>query len=149
MWTIEERVCLAVLILISMIDIRKRKIPNWVLVVSGLTAFIYQMMNQTKRVEVLLAGITCGTIFLLVSRVTKEGLGYGDSWAIVILGGYLGIWKLLEVLAGAFLVAALWSVVVLSGRMIRGKRTLQYRIPFFPFLMFGYVAVLLEEGGVL
>lgn len=47
--------------------------------------------------------MTVGILFLLISKVTEEGFGYGDSLAILILGIYLGFWGLIGVLSGAFL----------------------------------------------
>ena len=43
-----------------------------------------------------------GVLFLGFSWATRERMGYGDSWAILILGIFLGLWGLLEVLAAAF-----------------------------------------------
>lgn len=149
MWTLEEKICLVILVLMAIIDMRKRQIPENMLAVCGIIVLVYHLINHTKNAGVLLGGVGCGILFLLVSRFTEEALGYGDSWVILILGGYCGIWKLLEILAGAFFMAGLCSIVVLGSRKIRGKRAKQYRLPFIPFLMAGYAVVLLEEGGIL
>ena len=55
-------------------------------------------MEQTNVGDLagICAGIGVGVLFLLVSKVTEEAIGYGDSVAIMILGGYLGFWKLWE-----------------------------------------------------
>mgnify|MGYP000600478300 CR=1 FL=1 len=61
-------------------------------------------MEQTNVGDLagICAGIGVGVLFLLVSKVTEEAIGYGDSVAIMILGGYLGFWKVVGVLAAAF-----------------------------------------------
>ena len=57
-----------------------------------------EKMEQTnvENLVGICAGIGVGVLFLLVSKVTEEAIGYGDSVAIMILGGYLGFWKLWE-----------------------------------------------------
>lgn len=64
-----------------------------------------EKMEQTnvENLVGICAGIGVGVLFLLVSKVTEEAIGYGDSVAIMILGGYLGFWKVVGVLAAAFL----------------------------------------------
>ena len=51
--------------------------------------------------------------FLLISKLTKESFGYGDSILIVIMGAFLGFWSLMSVLFMAFFMAGLFSVIML------------------------------------
>ena len=87
-------------------------------------------------------GIAVGALFLLVSRITREGMGYGDSWAIFILGIYLGIWKLLEALSAAFLFLGAAAVICLLIK----KMSRKYKLPFVPFLAIGYLCSILTGG---
>ena len=63
--------------------------------------------------------------------------------AIMILGGYLGILEVVEVLAAAIFTSGVCSVILaLRGRV--------KTMPFFPFLTLGYILMLAEQrGGVL
>ena len=74
---------------------------------------------------------------------------------ILLLGIYLGIWKLLIVLSGAFFLLTLAAVVLLSYYSIRGKGMAQgtvgmkkisrkYALPFYPFLTCGYILYLVS-----
>lgn len=67
-----------------------------------------------------------GVLFLLVSKVTEEAIGYGDSVAIMILGGYLGFWKVVGALAVAFFTSGVCSVIL----AFRG------RVKTMPFSLF-------------
>ena len=107
------------------------------------------------NVWILGGGIAVGLCFLGISRLTGEGIGYGDSIMILLLGIYLGIWKLLIVLSGAFFLLALAAVVLLSYYSIRGKGMAQgtvgmkkisrkYALPFYPFLTCGYILYLVS-----
>ena len=59
----------------------------------------------------------------------------GDSWMILNMGIFLGIWNLLGMLMLAFLVAAMAAGAGLwSGKW---KRTT--RMSFYPFLLIGYL----------
>ena len=74
-------------------------------------------------------GAGVGILFLLVSKVTREGFGYGDSWAILALGIYLGLWGVLDVLVGTFCFLAVAALVCLTAKKMSRKHT----IPFIPF----------------
>ena len=95
-------VVLLILTWLSVSDIRNKKVSRKVLTLWGiLTVFwkivdFYQIrvflekMEQTNVDDLagICAGIGVGVLFLLVSKVTEEAIGYGDSVAIMILGGY-------------------------------------------------------------
>ena len=44
-----------------------------------------------------LGGVAIGVVFFMLSKCTKESVGYGDSWLILLLGIFLGereYWRL-------------------------------------------------------
>ena len=72
-------VCMGILILASAIDIKYRKIPVWILSGIIVAAFFYQSLWGGEDVVLIAGGAAVGAAFLLISRVTKEAVGYGDS----------------------------------------------------------------------
>lgn len=74
----------------------------------------------------------------MLSKWTREGLGYGDSWMILILGISLGLWDILLLLSIALICSGILAIMLL----IRGKWSRKVSFPFVPFLMLGYVGVL-------
>ena len=131
---------------LSFADIRSRKIPTTGLILWGVLTALYQgwlVWRGELRIENVCLGAGVGIIFLVVSKITDEAIGYGDSVAITILGTYLGFWVILENLAGAFFLSALWSIGQISIRKSK------HSIPFIPFLTAGYLFILIERGGVL
>ena len=90
----------------------------------------------------LIAGGAVGAGFLAVSKISGEAMGYGDSILITILGGFLGFWNILSVLTAAFLLAAVFSAVMLVRRGFTRKSS----FPFVPFLTAAYIGVLLTGG---
>ena len=81
------------------------------------------------------AGAGTGIVFLIISKVTDESFGYGDSILILIMGGFLGFWNILTVLLTAFSMAALFS----SFMLIRKKFHRKSAFPFVPFLTASYI----------
>lgn len=138
MWTLSQIVCLMFLIGMSVVDIRCHKVSVNVLIAGTVCAVLYQIFQMcsagTEMLQIA-GGAGIGLIFLLVSKVTREGIGYGDSWGILSLGIYLGFMKLIEVLAGALFLLVIISIVMLSVKRMSRKFTLA----FYPFLTAGYV----------
>ena len=134
-------VCMGILILASAIDIKYRKIPVWILSGIIVAAFFYQSLWGGEDVVLIAGGAAVGAAFLLISRVTKEAVGYGDSLGILGLGIYLGLWGLVEILAGAFFMLALCGAFVLAVKRMSRKCAL----PFYPFLAAAYAIWVIGE----
>lgn len=131
----DQMVCLGILVIVSAIDIKYRKIPAEILAAINVGAFLFQCLCHKEDAALVAGGIVTGIMFLLISKVTGEGVGYGDSLGILGLGIYLGLWKLFEVLAGAFFLLALCAIIVL----VRKKMSRKMSLPFYPFLTIAYV----------
>ncbi len=143
MWHISNIMGLLLLFIFSYIDIRLRKVPVRLLIFSNMAAFAHHLIFRDINLWVLTGGILVGALFLFVSKATNEEVGYGDSWGILILGTYMGIWGLLEVLSIAFLFLGAAAGIVLCNKRMSRKCAL----PFFPFLTGGYIVTLMLRGG--
>lgn len=144
MW-ISRMAALIVLFILAFIDIRRREIPVSILIAANISVLIYYFINKEMNIYLIIGGAGVGFFFLGISKVTREGIGWGDSWGILILGMYLGLWKLLIVLTAAFFFLAVFAAAMLY----RKKMSRRCRLPFFPFLTAGYLTLLAEEGGIL
>lgn len=121
--------------ILSVYDIKTRKIPGWLFYVGMGGVILLKCLY--KNISLLQAGIGIGigVIFCIISKVTEETFGMGDSYLITILGGLVGAWNLLYILAYAFLFSASYSIILLVRK--RFRRNLQ--IPFVPFILFAYI----------
>ena len=119
MWTISKVLAMAVLTGLSVMDYRIRKVPRDVLLLCMAGVIIYQVLTGNVDWKLSVAGGLSGILFLWISKITNEAIGYGDSLAILILGIYLGIIGLI--------------CVVIK----RKKKGLAF--PFYPFLTVGYL----------
>lgn len=79
-----------------------------------------------------------GVLFLIISKCTKEAIGYGDSWMILLLGVYLGLWNILWLLSIAFVLSGVMSAFVLR----KNKYFSKVSFPFIPFLAVSYAGVM-------
>lgn len=120
-------------------DIRKREIPMVYLISGTAGAVGIQVFARPQQWYECLLGIVIGILFCLLSKVTMEQIGYGDSWMILNLGICFGAWKLLVILSLGFGVC---SLITVFG-VLRKKLHRKDRIPFYPFLMIGVAWVML------
>lgn len=142
MWTIDKGICLVFLIIVALKDIQTKKISVYALVCGGMLSVIYQIFVGNMDLWLLSGGIMTGILFLFISRMTQEGMGYGDSILILILGIYLGFHQLIIVLSMSFFLLLCVSIPVLWCR----KMSREYTLPFIPFLTVGYLCFLLIGG---
>lgn len=120
-------------------DLWKQKIPVIYLLTGAGVAIVEAIVQCEKIWEIKVGGAGIGVIFLLIAKFTKEQIGYGDGWMVLILGIYLGIWELLQLLCVGFALCFVLSCVGIACK----KMTRRTRIPFYPFLLAGYIGVML------
>ena len=121
-WLICRVIFAGYLGVLTVMDIRNKRL-NLLFLLSGFLLMAAGFFCKREIHPLLLAtGAGVGLVFLLASRVTGESFGYGDSILIMIMGGFLGFWDILSLLTAAFLLAAVFSVIMLVGRNSTGKR---------------------------
>ena len=118
-------------------DVKKREIP--VILIGIIGVMIVPGMLKEGLMWSKIGGTVIGGFFLVISRLTKEAIGYGDSWIILLLGIHLGIWDVLILLLWASVLAGVCSLFFLWLK--KWKRTAS--IPFVPFIAIGYLGVIL------
>lgn len=127
------------LLILTVMDIRTRKLHLGILLLGFPLAASGRIIVGNIPAALVIAGGASGALFVIVSRVTEEAFGYGDSILITITGIFLGIWDLLSMLVTAFFLSAVFSGIMIS----RKKYTRKSAFPFVPFLAAAYL------GGVL
>ncbi len=138
-WLICQIIFAGYMIVLAVMDIRWRKLSLIVLLSGVLPLAAGFLCEREIHIILLAAGAAVGVIFVIISRVTEDSFGYGDSILIVITGGFLGFWNILSLLAAAFSMAALFSIFMLIRKKFHRKSS----FPFVPFLTAAYI------GGML
>ena len=118
-------------------DFRKREIPTWWLIILSVIIVVFIVLFDRGMYFSRFVGALLGLFFFFVSKCTKEAIGYGDSWLILVLGIYLGGFSAVQVLFWAALIAAVAALFQLWRK--RWKRNI--RIPFIPCLAIAYIGV--------
>lgn len=135
---IENVIMITALMIASWGDWKRKEVSVYLLI--GMHIFVVLAVIGLKRpVWDVLFGLGIGLCFFITSRLTREQIGYGDSWLITILGTYVGGKKLLVLLFTASLGAAVFSFFCLMVH--RWNRKIS--IPFIPFLTAAFVGVIL------
>lgn len=143
MWWVSKTVSLLFLGVLSYLDIRTRRIPLNLLLAGGAAGVVYHMCAGWQDWVSFASAAAAGAGFLLVSKITREGIGYGDSGVILVLGIWTGIRELTGALTAGFFLLLIFSVTALCTKKLSGK----YEVPFVPFLAAGYLLVLIAGGG--
>ncbi len=132
----------AVLLGCAVTDLKCRKIYKAAAAGYLALAVLGQLARRTATVAQMAFGLLPGIFCLVVSWLSGQGLGYGDSVLVLGCGLSLGFWPCMETLFFAFFLSGLWAVILLVLRKAGRKK----EIPFVPFLLAG--ALIQWAGGV-
>ncbi len=128
------------LVVASIYDGRSRTVPVNVLLLGCLISVlgcIYLIIGEKKGLIEIVQGLLPGIVGLLLARVTKEQLGYGDGIMLLILGGCLGLKDMVSILwiglVGTFFISIFLLIVQKGNRYTK--------LPFIPFLLLGFLWV--------
>ena len=139
MCEIEHGLVAVLLIVMAYRDWRTRQISCLSLVLMAVLVLVLRILFVEDTIWSTLGGVAVGISFFFISKYSRESVGYGDSWVILLLGLFLGGEMVMQVVFGASLLACLFSIALGLVRGWDGKNT----IPFVPFLAATYLGVVL------
>jgi leader peptidase (prepilin peptidase)/N-methyltransferase len=133
----------AVLALLSAIEIAQRLVPNWIVLPAAMVVLVAHVaMYPGRWLEWILAAVGTATLLLLPRVVSPEGMGMGNVKLGLLLGATLGYAVVAGLVVGA-LAASVYGVALVAQHGWKGLKT---TIPFVPFLAFGTIVVLFLGG---
>ena len=130
---------------ISIYDAKTLRIPNWftlVFAIAGL-AYVAAQYDLPVLVAHLTTAIVVAALFLLLAIAYRRwlqlaGLGMGDVKLVFGMGVWLGPW----LIGPAIFLASVSALLFVAGRRLSGVAVdLHSRVPFVPFLSFGFLIV--------
>ena len=139
MCQIADWVVFTLLAACSVIDWRRKTIPYVLLLALGIVVVAFAFFCNGVSVKMRVGGVLIGVLFLLISKMSREAIGYGDSFLILFLGIHMGSFEALGVLFVAALLAAVVSLFFLWKCHWKRQATL----PFVPFLTISYLGAIL------
>lgn len=117
-------------------DIKERKISVDKLIIFAFLAVVFRIVTNQFFWQEMLGCLVPGGMLLLMSRATKENVGYGDGMAVIVLGLWTGGWFAFRVMEIGIVLTGIYA----AGRLIRKRRD---AIPFMPFLLAGMEVALI------
>jgi leader peptidase (prepilin peptidase)/N-methyltransferase len=130
----------AVLVVLSVIDIETRRLPNAIVLPSAALVLTARLLTAPDEWATWLgAGLGAFACFFLLALVYPAGMGMGDVKLMLLLGFALGSAVLPALMLGT-LAAALAGALLLARD---GREARRRSIPFGPFLAFGAIAATL------
>lgn len=141
----------AVILLISIYDLRHFIIPNQFLAAFFVSSLSYKLLALSLHLAFidLFSGILLAVPFLAIFIFSKgKWIGLGDVKYIAVIGFFLGVAEGLSAVIIAFWIGAIFSLLALSLRhlkpqinlpLIKNSLTIKSEIPFGPFLSLGII----------
>lgn len=116
-------------------DIRSKRIYKSVMIlylIFSLTEkFAAYLSGKDVLMSELVTGLVPGGVCLLISFLTRQGIGYGDSILIALCGLAIGGMECFSMTLTAFFWAGIWGFVMWRFFHMDRKK----EMPFVPFLM--------------
>lgn len=106
------------------------------LLVTSVILLVAGQFGEVNR-QSALGGVTVGVIILIFAYFSKEAIGVADGVVILVCGAAFGLLETVTFTFFATVYAGFCSIVLLLTRKA-GKKS---RIPFFPFLLLGYLTM--------
>ena len=78
------------------------------------------------------------SVFWMLSFITREKVGYGDGWVLLMIGLYVGLPECVLILMAGLIMESVFMLVLLALGKIHKDR----EVAFVPFLLLGLGAVL-------
>ncbi len=122
----------------STCDWKSQRIPVAHLWNYTVAAILCTLLHIEGRLLLTAVGLLIGATFFVISKVTKESIGYGDSWVITLFGIYVGGKDLVRLLFTASFFAGLVSLIWMAAHQWKREKEL----PFVPFLTLGLMEVI-------
>jgi len=129
----------SLLVVVSVIDIRHRIIPNGIVLTGLISGIPLNFLSREAAYDGLVGFLLGGGILLLVAVLSRGGMGGGDIKLAAMAGIYLGWQQTLLMLLLSFLLGSVVGVAIVWAQ----RKTLKEAIPFGPFLSAGGVMALL------
>ena len=123
-------------LLASIWDIKKKEIPILFILLTGICSVIcaaLEMFFEDLTLPELFLSLMPGAVFLFMSMVTKESIGFGDGLFLLSTSVPFGAVGACVGILTAIFAASFFSILIL----VTGKGGRKSRLPFVPFITFG------------
>ena len=120
-------------------DVKEKLLPTKLFVIFGSFFFVSNFFRNNQNLKEMMLGSLVGMVLLMIGWFTREAIGYGDGFGVVVLGMVEGFSMTIQIVWLAFVLSGiygLWQLIILR----KGKTD---SIPFFPFLFLAKLGALI------
>ncbi|MBD5519523.1 MAG: hypothetical protein HDR07_13935 [Lachnospiraceae bacterium] len=119
----------------AVFDGLRKQIPLAVVWLGMLTAVCLRLTGIMGEEGVTATALSLipGAGFFLLSFLTREKVGYGDGWVLLMIGLFSGFSRCFLILLIGLLLESMVAVVLLLLKKVKRDK----EIPFSPFLLLG------------
>lgn len=119
----------------AVFDGLRKQIPLAVVWLGMLTAACLRVNGIMGEEGVIAAALSLipGAGFFLLSFLTREKVGYGDCWVLLMIGLFCGFSRCFLILLIGLLLESTAAIILLALKKIQRDK----EIPFSPFLLLG------------
>ena len=114
----------------SVIDIRERKIDIRAVLAAGITSMLVGVIFYERPVIFILYGIILGGVLLIIARISRQRIGYGDAIIFMVLGMCLEPVRVIGILWVSMLMAGVYGMI----KIILFNKDRNLALPFIPFV---------------
>lgn len=114
-------------------DIKKKEVNLILCLAFMLIALCINGINLVRglvKMNEILLSVVPGVLLLIISKITNQSIGVGDSVVAVVIGLLIGFEKTVVVLMIGFMVSAFISILL----MVFKKVNKNHELPFVPIL---------------
>lgn len=130
----------SILIPISIIDIKRKIIPNKLVILGmGMGTIMMFLNDNISIISALLGFVMCGGIIGVISIITKGSIGMGDAKLFACIGIFLGLQTTLGIMLIATVLSGLVGLILLTFKKVNGKTM----IPFAPYIFLATIFVMI------
>lgn len=119
----------------AVFDGMQKRVPLVVVWIGILTAVCMRAGGVMGEVTFLSAALSLlpGAMLFVLAFATREKVGYGDAWVLLMIGFFLDPFRCFFILLAGLLSESAVALILLVFRKIRRDK----EIPFCPFLLLG------------
>ena len=129
--------------LLSFQDYKKKEVNMAALAALGCCGLLIRTADSGTQWISVLAAISVGIVMLIASCLSRGKIGAGDGWILIVGALYLELWDFLQMLINALYLTGIAGLLLLLAKKCNRKAS----VPFYPFLLAGYVTVLWFNGS--
>lgn len=118
-------------------DVKYRRISKKILAAYGVMILLIHLTGNDFQIMDFILGLFPGIFCMVISWLTRQSLGYGDSILACLCGLSLGLEKCMAILCFTFFISGIFGALMLF--ILKKEKT--YEMPFVPFLFLGTVLI--------